>query len=142
MSDEVKTGAGGRRLSAQRVARTEAELMDAAQELFLEQGYVATTLTQVARRAGLAARTVYVRFGTKAALFTRVVDRALVADTAPVDVAHRPGMARAMTAGTLETRIEALADVSVGIADRAGALFDVAAQAEAVEPQVAQAATA
>ena len=116
--------------------------MDAAQDLFLEQGYVATTLTQVAQRAGLAARTVYVRFGTKAALFRRVVDRALVGDAEPVDVAHRPGTIEAMTADTLPARIDALADVCIGIAQRAGPLFEVAAQAEAVEPEVAQAATA
>ena len=73
-------------------------LIDAARALFLEQGYVATTLAQVARRAGLAARTVYVRFGTKATLFTRVVDQALVGDAEPIDVAHRPRTQDAMTA--------------------------------------------
>jgi AcrR family transcriptional regulator len=140
--DVVNTGPAGRGLSAQRVARTEAELMDAARDLFLEQGYVATTLAQVAQRAGLAARTVYVRFGTKAALFRRVVDRALVGDAEPVDVAHRPWTMEAMTADTLEARIVALADVCIGVAERAGPLFEVAAQAEAVEAEVAQAATA
>jgi AcrR family transcriptional regulator len=142
MRGDVNTGPAGRTLSAQRVARTEAELMDAAQDLFLEQGYLATTLAQVAQRAGLAARTVYVRFGTKAALFRRVVDRALVGDAEPVDVAHRPGATEAMTAETLEARIDALADVCIGVAERAGRLFEVAAQAEAIEPEVAQAATA
>ena len=116
--------------------------MDAARDLFLEQGYVSTTLTQVAQRAGLAARTVYVRFGTKAALFSRVVDRALVGDAEPIDVAHRPGTTEAMTADTLQARIDAFADVCIGVAERAGPLFDVAAQAEAVEPEVARAATA
>jgi AcrR family transcriptional regulator len=140
VTDEVNSGPAG--LSAQRVARTEAELMDAAQELFLDQGYVATTLAQVAQRAGLAARTVYVRFGTKAALFGRVVDRALVGDAEPIDVAHRPGTTRAMTADTLQARIDAFADVCTEVAERAGPLFEVAAQAEAIEPEVAQAATA
>ena len=140
MTDDVKTGPGRPRLAARRVARTEAELMDAAHDLFLEQGYVSTTLAQVAQRAGLAARTVYVRFGTKAALFERVVDRALVGDAEPIDVAHRPGTIEAMTADTLQARIHALADVCVGVAERAGPLFEVAAQAEAVEPDVAAAA--
>jgi AcrR family transcriptional regulator len=140
--DDVKTGAAGGGLSARRVARTEAELIDAAHHLFVEQGYVATTLAQVARHAGLAVRTVYVRFGTKAALFRRVVDRALVGDAEPVDVAHRPGTVQALTADTLEARIEAFADVCVAVAERAGALFEVATQAEAVEPEVAEAAAA
>jgi AcrR family transcriptional regulator len=124
------------------VARTETELIDAAAALFLQQGYVATTLAQIAQRAGLAARTVYVRFGTKAALFRRVVDRALVGDADPMDVAHRPRTQDAMAAPTLAERIDALAEVSVGIADRAGALFEVAAQAEGLEPELAHAAQA
>jgi AcrR family transcriptional regulator len=142
MRDDVKSDRTARGLGALRVARTEAVLMDAAHDLFLEQGYVATTLTQVAERAGLAPRTVYVRFGTKAALFRRVVDRALVGDTEPIDVAHRPRTIEAMTAGSLDARIEAFADVCVGVADRAGPLFEVAAQAEAVEPEVAEASGA
>jgi AcrR family transcriptional regulator len=143
MSDDVKTpSSAGPDLRAARVARTETELIDAARSLFLQQGYVATTLAQIAERAGLAARTVYVRFGTKAALFRRVVDRALVGDADPIDVAHRPRTQDAMTAATLAERIDALAEISVGIADRAGALFEVAAQAEGLEPELALAAQA
>ncbi|MFB9925420.1 helix-turn-helix domain-containing protein [Amycolatopsis halotolerans] len=54
-----------------------------ARELFLEHGYAATALTQVARQAGVAPRTVYVRFGTKAASFRRGIDEALVGDAEP-----------------------------------------------------------
>lgn len=124
------------------MARTEAELIDAARVLFLEQGYVATTLAQIAQRAGIAPRTVYVRFGTKASLFRRVIDQALAGDAEPIEVRHRPRTRDAMDANTLTERIDALADVSSGIAERAGALFEVAAQAESVEPEVAQAAQA
>ena len=67
------------------------------------------------------------RFGTKAALFRCVVDRALVGDSEPVDVADRPRTQEAMTAKTLGQRIDALVDVSTGIAKRAGRLFEVAA---------------
>ncbi|MDQ0757324.1 TetR/AcrR family transcriptional regulator [Arthrobacter sp. B3I4] len=124
------------------MARTEAQLIESASVLFVEQGYVATTLAQIAEHAGVAARTVYVRFGTKAALFIRVIDQALVGDAEPVDVAHRPRSRDAMTAATLAERIEALADVSVGIAERAGPLFEVAAQAEGLEPELTEAAQA
>ena len=80
------------------------------------------------------------RFAVGAALFRRVVDRALVGDADPIDVAHRPRTQDAMAAPTLAERIDALAEVSVGIADRAGALFEVAAQAEGLEPELAHAA--
>ena len=129
-------------LRAMRVARTEARLIEAAGALFLDQGYVATTLAQIAEHAGVAARTVYIRFGTKAALFKRVVDHALAGDAEPVDLAHRARTHDAMTADTLAERIAAFADLSVGIAGRAGALFEVAAQAEGVEPELADAAQA
>ena len=121
------------------MARTETELIDAAHTLFLERGYVATTLAAIARRAGVGERTVYVRFGTKATLFRRVVDHALVGDTQPIDFAHRPLTREAMTADTLTGRIHALADLSIGIAERAGPLFEVATQAEGLEPELARA---
>ncbi|WP_033290377.1 TetR/AcrR family transcriptional regulator [Amycolatopsis jejuensis] len=141
MEREVKADARAE-AGAARIARTEALVVDAARELFLERGYVATALTEVAERAGVAPRTVYVRFGTKAALFRRVVDEALAGDAEPIDVAHRPQAQYAMTAPTLRERLDALADISIGIADRAGALFEVAAQAEGAEPEIADAAQA
>ena len=133
MAEDVKS------LRARRVADTEARLVAAASELFVEQGYVQTTLAQVAERAGTATRTVYVRFGTKAALFRRAVDVALVGDLERVDVRRRPGAQTALTAATLGRRIDALVDVTTGIYARAGALFEVAAQAEGGEPEVAAA---
>ena len=111
--------------------------MAAATELFLADGYVATTLEAVARRARVAARTVYVRFGTKAALFKRVVDVAIVGDTEPVDVLGRDWMIEAMTAPTLAGRIAAGAAAGRQIMERTGALFAVAQQAAAVEPLIA-----
>ena len=139
--DGVKSDSGrAPGLRAARVARTEDDLIAAARALFLEQGYVATTLAQVAQRAGVAARTVYVRFGTKATLFTHVVDRALLGDAEPIDVAFRSRAQESLTGATLGERIDALADLCVGIAERAGPLFEVATQAEGIEPVVAEAA--
>src|SRR6202795_5286024 len=88
-------------------ALTEQRILAAATELFLADGYVATTLEAVARRARVAARTVYVRFGTKAALFKRVVDVAIVGDTQPVGVLGRDWAQAGMTAPTAAERIVA-----------------------------------
>src|SRR5438067_7911215 len=76
-------------LRAARVLENEERILRAAHDLFLRDGYQATTLTAVADAAGVAHRTVYVRFGTKAALLKRVIDVALVGDLAPVDLVHR-----------------------------------------------------
>jgi AcrR family transcriptional regulator len=119
------------------VAHTEQRILAAATELFLEGGYLATTLEAVARRAQVAARTVYLRFGTKAALFKRVIDVAIVGDTEPVDVLGRDWMQAALTAPTAAERIAANAAASRQIMQRTGALFAVAQQAAAVEPLIA-----
>src|SRR5260370_7233160 len=76
-------------LRAARVAENEERIVRAAHELFIRDGYRATTLTAVADAAGVAHRTVYVRFGTKAALLKRVIDVALVGDLAPIDGVSR-----------------------------------------------------
>ena len=70
---------------------------------------LATTLEAVARRAQVGARTVYLRFGTKAALFKRVVNVAIVGDTEPVNVLGRDWVQAALTAPTAAERIAASA---------------------------------
>jgi AcrR family transcriptional regulator len=52
-------------------------ILDAAQELFLAQGFEATTLDQIAAGAGATKRTLYVKIGDKAELFAHVVRRML-----------------------------------------------------------------
>src|SRR5579859_2905401 len=116
------------------IAQTEQRIVAAATGLFLADGYVTTTLEAVAKRAQVGARTVYLRFGTKAALFKRVVDVAIVGDTEPVGVLGRDWMRLAMTAPSLAERIAAEAAIGRQIMQRTGALFAVAQQAAAVEP--------
>jgi AcrR family transcriptional regulator len=119
------------------IRQTEERIIAAATELFLADGYVTTTLEAIARRAQVGARTVYVRFGTKAALFKRVVDVAIVGDTLPVDVLSRDWAQAAVTAPTAAERIAASAAMGRQIMERTGALFAVAQQAAAVEPLIA-----
>src|ERR1700724_3960260 len=118
------------------IAQTEERIIAAAAEVFLENGSVPTTLEAVAKRAQVGARTVYVRFGTKAALFKRVVDVAIVGDTDPVDVLGREWAQAAFTAATRTERIAAAAAMGRQIMQRAGALFAVAQQAAAIEPLI------
>ena len=137
MTANVNPVSEGATLRQAQTALTEQRIVAAASELFLADGYVATTLEAVARRARVAARTVYVRFGTKAALFKRVVDVAIVGDTEAVDVLGRDWMIEAMTATTLAGRIAAGAAAGRQIMERTGALFAVAQQAAGIEPVIA-----
>jgi AcrR family transcriptional regulator len=58
----VTTPVNGRQ--AARVSATESRIVAAARDLFVERGYAGTTLADVADAAEVAARTVYLRFGT------------------------------------------------------------------------------
>src|SRR5262245_6895498 len=53
---------------ARRVAKTRRAIVDAARDLFEEQGYDRTTIDQIADRADIAARTFFRYFPSKEAL--------------------------------------------------------------------------
>jgi AcrR family transcriptional regulator len=137
MMNEVK---GDRR--AARKAETEMRLVEAATALFVERGYAGTTLADVASLAGLAPRTVYVRFATKADLLQRCVGVAIAGDAEPVEISDRQWMNEAMTAPSLDERLRLMAAVTADLMDRAGPVLDVAQQAAATEPAIAAAAQA
>jgi AcrR family transcriptional regulator len=129
-----------------RVARradTEARLIESARRLFIADGYAATTLAAVADAAGVAARTLYVRFATKADLLQRCLDAAISGDDdLDVLIDDRDWIRSAMTAPTAEERIRLMAQASAGLMERAGALLRVVQQAEALEPAIAARAQA
>lgn len=139
MTADVKPSPNG---AGSRAERTERRIIAAATELFVAHGYRGTTLSNVARAAGVADRTIYVRFDTKAHLLKRVVDVAVVGDTRPIDLAHRDWVLTVMNAPTLEERLAADAAGTAELMERTAPLLAVALQAEADEPVIAVAAQA
>jgi AcrR family transcriptional regulator len=76
MVEEVKPGRPYR--SAKRraqAAATRAEIADAAHALYLDRGYVSTTLADIAAAAGVAVPTVKAAYGTKAGVLIAVWER-------------------------------------------------------------------
>ena len=77
--DRVKTtrryDSSGR---AAQALRNRTAILDAAQRQFLERGYVATTVSSIAREAGVSVETVYKAFGGKAELVRAIYERGLV----------------------------------------------------------------
>jgi len=77
---EEASGAASRnvgRPTRHEAAALPARILDAAQELFLAQGFEATSLNQIAAAATATKRTLYVKIGDKADLFAHVVRRML-----------------------------------------------------------------
>lgn len=116
--------------------------MAAATELFVRDGYHGTTMSDVARAAGVSDRTVYVRFATKAELLKRAIDVAVVGDTQKIGLSSRDWAVAAMSAPTLGERVRADASGSTSLFVRLAPLVGVAAQVEAEEPVIAESARA
>src|SRR3954462_952069 len=64
----------------QQAGRSRAAVLDAAQQLFLDDGYAATTLASIAAAASVSVETVYKAFGSKAGLVRAIRDRALAGE--------------------------------------------------------------
>jgi AcrR family transcriptional regulator len=77
---------------SRRVSQTErrAQLIDSAEEVFLENGYHLTTMDDVARRAGMSKKTIYVVFPSKADLFDALLLDRLEPISAPIPDDDRP----------------------------------------------------
>jgi AcrR family transcriptional regulator len=69
---EVKTQSKTRRAGAD---ATRSRVLEAAERLFLRNGYAATSIREIADEAQVAVQTVYWVFGTKAALVAGIRDR-------------------------------------------------------------------
>ena len=74
----------------QQAAATRQGILEAAERLFEQRGYPATTMEQVAAEAGVALKTVYVVFVTKSGLLRALWDLRLKGDQADAGVAERP----------------------------------------------------
>jgi AcrR family transcriptional regulator len=90
VSEPVKTQ--GRTRRAQKAQETHERIVDAATRLFLERGYVQTTIDAIADAADVAVETVYARFRNKTNLMIAVKDAA-VTDGGHVPLNQRPEIA-------------------------------------------------
>jgi TetR/AcrR family transcriptional regulator, mexJK operon transcriptional repressor len=74
---EEKSARRGGRPSREQAERIQDEILDAAADLFLTEGYGHTSIEAIARRAGIAKRTFYSRYKDKADVFKAMVGRIL-----------------------------------------------------------------
>lgn len=70
---EFKRGPGGRPTRAE-AERRHAALLETAMRLFLERGYEAVSIEEIAKQAAVAKRFIYARYADKAALFVASVE--------------------------------------------------------------------
>lgn len=113
-------------------------MVEGARDLFVERGYVATTIAAVAERAGVSADTIYSTLGSKSALLHEVLDAVIGGDDEQVALLDRAGPA-AVRAEPDQRR--QLAMFATGITDqleRVRPVDDMLRSAAAVDPGAAE----
>jgi AcrR family transcriptional regulator len=76
---------------ARRRERTRAAILDAAERLFLRQGFQATTVERLAEEADVAIGSLYAHFGGKEGVYAALIDRALELDARYSDAGWASG---------------------------------------------------
>jgi AcrR family transcriptional regulator len=113
--------------------RTRRDILQTARQLFARQGYAATSVTDIARSAGVAVQTIYARLGSKRGMLMALID--LIDEEADVSGLAAGIRAAATPAQALAAEIRLTRAFQQRCGDIIGALFAAAA----VEPDLAAA---
>lgn len=126
--------------SAKREAQarqTRVAILEAARDLFVSNGYAATTIQMIAARAGVAVQTVYAVHGSKRELVRELIESAITGDDDDLAVTQRAG-ARAVADEPDAHRRAALdAAMSRSIVERVAPIARVAGEAASSDPELA-----
>lgn len=121
----------------EQAAETRRKILDAAEELFTQDGYAAIAMPAIAERAGVALKTVYLAFGTKSGVLHGLWDTRLGGDDQPVPITERPWYRQLLQASDPNQLVRASARQSRVTKDRAGDLMRIIRQAAVTEPALA-----
>lgn len=124
-------------LRAESARRTRAAILDAARELFLANGYVQTTIEQIAERAGVSRPTVFASVGNKATVLKELRDVTLAGDDEPVPILQRDWFQEALHEPKPARSIELHARNITRIYERYAALDEVVRQAASTTDELA-----
>lgn len=139
MTDEVKPRRAYRSVKrAEQVAQTRSDILATAGALFRKHGYAGVSMPQIAGETGVAVETIYRAFGSKAGLFTAVIEAAVAggAARAEVPVVDRPAIRAIQEEPNPRRQIELYAATQPGIHRRAGPLLRALATAGAGDPEL------
>jgi AcrR family transcriptional regulator len=118
-----------------RAQATRQRIRAAAETLFLRDGYARTSMSAVASAAGVAEKTVYLAFPTKADLLNEIIVSALRAEDAPRPLRTR--LSEALAARP-EELIAGFAALSADVMARTARVMAMGESAASSDPQLAE----
>jgi AcrR family transcriptional regulator len=118
--------------------RTRRAIVTAAHDLFLAQGYAATTIDGIAEAAHVSRRTVFNSVGGKVALLKLALDWAIVGDDEPVALADRPAIKAILAESDPRKALMLWVQTVADVAGRTAPLGEVLIAAADIDPAAAQ----
>ena len=121
----------------ERARATRIRVLDAARALFLERGYVATTIDAIAERADVSSETIYSTFGNKRSLLAQLVDVSIAGDVNAILILERDWVQEMREEPDPRRRLRMLAGQGRLILERRSAIDEVVRGAASADPDIA-----
>ena len=112
-------------------------VLEAARALFIERGYVATTIDAIAALAKVAPETVYAVFGTKRSILAELVDVSVAGGDEAPPIFAQPWVQEMRDEPDPRRRLQILAGNGRAILERRAAIDEVVRSAAAADPEIA-----
>jgi AcrR family transcriptional regulator len=122
----------------EQAAATRQAILDAAERLFTERGYVGTSVAEVADEARVALKTVYAVFGTKAEVLRALWNLRMRGDEEPVPMAERPWYRAVVDEPDPRRRLALVAHNVRVVRERTAHVTEIVRQAAPADEQIAE----
>ncbi len=126
----------GRGQARTRLARR--AVVDAARGLFVERGYVATTIEAISEHSDVPSATVYRLFSSKLGILKALLDTSIAGDDQPVAVQGRPEVASLFTESDRHQLLAGVVGVTTAINQRTNDVYGVLMSAAGSDPAAAE----
>jgi AcrR family transcriptional regulator len=126
----------GRGQARTRLARR--AVVEAARALFLERGYVTTTIEAISDHSDVPSATVYRLFSSKLGILKALLDTSIAGDDQPLAVQERPDVASLFTEPDPHKLLAGFAGITTAINQRTNDVYRVVASAAGSDPAAAE----
>lgn len=123
-------------LRAAQASATRRAILDAATRLFIERGYVATSMESIAEAAGVSRATVFAAVGGKNVLLKQAYDVALVGDDEPIPFPERPRSKAVRREPDPWRLLERYVGLIVEMYERLAPIYEAVRGAASADPEV------
>ena len=116
---------------------TRRAVLEAARDLFVQNGYAATPIDAIAARASVSPETVYAAFKNKRSLLSELIDVTIAGDDSPIPILERHWVKEMRDESDPRHRLRILARNGRMMFDRWAPIYEVLQGAAAVDPEIA-----